>query len=148
MDVDLWFRLMEKYGSCITITKPLFGKGLEPGSLIFNPNTQLINQIPRVLARQRLEKGSDDVQNGKGVNIHEYKRFGLIKEGVTEDKAGLFLGSIVTCLWLGDWKGAGIYFKYIRRTSDLSLVKIIFMVMKKILQRLRSNPFVRYKPSI
>lgn len=145
MDVDLWLRMMEKFGSCITITKPLFGKGLEPGSLIFNPNTYLINQIPRVLARQRVEKGSDDVQNGKGVNIHEYKRLGLIKEGATSDKAGLFLGSIVTCLWLGDWKGVGIYFQHIRRTSDLSLVKIIFMAMKKVLQRLRSNPFVRYK---
>lgn len=145
MDVDLWLRMMEKFGPCITITKPLFGKGLEPGSLIFNPNTYLINQIPRVLARQRVEKGSDDVQNGKGVNIHEYKRLGLIKEGATEDKAGLFLGSIVTCLWLGDWKGVGIYYQHIRRTSDLSLVKIIFMVMIKMLQRLRSNPFVRYK---
>ena len=147
MDVDLWLRMMEKFGPCITITKPLFGKGLEPGSLIFNPNTHLINQIPRVLARQRVEKGSDDIQKGTGVDIHEYKRLGLIKEGATEDKAGLFLGSIVTCLWLGDLKGAGIYYKYIRRTSDLALVKIIFMVMKKILQRLRSNPFVRYKLS-
>lgn len=148
MDVDLWLRMMEKFGSCITITKPLFGKGLEPGSLIFNPNTYLINQIPRVLARQRVEKGSDDVQNGKGVNIHEYKTLGLIKDGATEDKAGLFLGSIVTCLWLGDWKGAGIYYQHIRRTSDLSLVKIIFETVKKMLQRFRSNPYTRYNPVV
>lgn len=146
MDVDLWLRMMEKFGPCITITKPLFGKGLEPGSLIFNPNTHLINQVPRVLARQRVEKGSDDVQNGTGVNIHEYKRLGLLKEGATEDKAGLFLGSIVTCLWLGDWKGTGIYYKHIRRSSDLSFVKIIFELIKKTVQRFRNNPYSRYNP--
>jgi hypothetical protein len=146
MDVDLWLRMMEKFGPCITITKPLFGKGLEPGSLIFNPNTHLINQVPRVLARQRVETGSDDVQNGKGVNMHEYKALGLIKEGASEDKAGLFLGSIVTCLWLGDWKGVRIYYHHILRTSDLSLVKIIFEIVKKALQRFRSNPYSRYNP--
>ena len=143
MDVDLWLRVMEKFGPCITITAPLFGKRLEPGSLIFNPDTNMINQVPRVLARQRIEKGVDDVQAGKGVSIEEYKRLGLVKEGATEDKAGLFFGSLVTCLWLGDWKGARIYYLQIRRTSDLSLVRITFAVVKKLLQRLRNNPFVR-----
>ena len=144
MDVDLWLRVMEKYGPCVTITAPLFGKGLEPGSLIFNPTTNLINQIPRVLARQRTDKGVDDVQAGQGVSIEEYKNQGWIKEGGIEERSGLFLGSLVTCLWLNDWRGAGIYYRQLRGT-DMSLVRIIFMVLKKILQRVRSNPFVRYK---
>jgi glycosyltransferase involved in cell wall biosynthesis len=144
MDVDLWLRVMEKFGPCITITKPLFGKGLEPGSLIFNPNTNLINQVPRVLARQRIEKGVDDIQTGKGVNIVEYKLLGWVKEEAMENKPALFLGSLVTCLWLLDWRGARIYYQQIRRTSDLSLLKITFELAKKILQRLRSNPYIRY----
>ncbi len=144
LDVDLWLRVMEKFGPCITITKPLFGKGLEPGSLIFNPNTNLINQVPRALARQRIEKGVDDIQTGKGVNILEYKQLGWVKEEAMENKPALFLGSIVTCLWLSDWKGARIYYQQVRRISDLSLLKITFEVAKKSLQRLRSNPYIRY----
>lgn len=145
MDVDLWLRIMEKFGPCVTITAPLFGKGLEPGSLIFNPHTNLINQIPRVLARQRTDKGEDDIQAGQGVSIEAYKKQGWIKEGGMEERSGLFLGSLVTCLWLNDWRGAGIYYQQLRRTGDMSMVRIIFMVFKKIFQRVRNNPFVRYK---
>lgn len=148
MDVDLWLRVMEKFGPCITITRPLFGKGLEPGSLIFNPNTNLINQIPRVLAQQRIEKGLDDIQTGKGVNMEVYKQLGWVKEEAMESKSALFLGSIVTCLWLNDWKGARIYYQQIRRTSDLTLLKITFEVAKKLFQRLKANPYIRYHPTV
>jgi hypothetical protein len=137
---------MERFGPCVTITTPLFGKRLEPGSLVFNPVTRLINQVPRVLAQQRIERGTDDVQTGKGVNLLELKHLGLIKEESTKNKAGLLFGSLITCLWLNDWKGVGIYYRQIRRTSDLSRVRIIFEVTKKTFQRLRNNPFVRYNP--
>lgn len=147
MDVDLWLRVMEKFGPCITITAPLFGKGLEPASLIFDDNTRLINQIPRILARQRIETGSDDVQNGKEVDITEYKKLGLISEGISKDKSGLLLGSIVTCLWLGDLKGMSIYFKRARVATGHSLITIIYLILKKVSQRLRSNPYKRFKVS-
>ncbi len=147
MDVDLWLRAMEKFGHCVTITNPLFGKRLEPGSLVFNPSTTLINQVPRVLALQRKQKGVDDVQAGKGVNMEEYKRLGLVKEGTAEEKASLLFGSLVTCMWLYDKKGVRIYYRQIVSTAHFSGIKIIFVVIKKIIQRLRSNPFVRYKLS-
>ncbi len=143
MDVDLWLRVMEKFGPEITLMKPLYGRTIEPNSLIFNPATYSINQVPRVLAKQRKENGMDDVQERKGVNLEDYIRKGWVKTGGHEDKTGLFFGSLVTCLWLGDWKGAGIYYRQIRRTSNLSLIRITFEVVKKSIQRLRSNRFVR-----
>lgn len=143
MDVDLWLRVMERYGPCVTITTPLFGKRLEPGSITFNPQTYLINQVPRVLARQRGERGSDDVQDGKAISLADYAKMGWIKDSDKSEKLGVCLGAIVTCLWLGDWKGAKIYFTQLRRNSNLSLAKIVFIVFKKSVQRMRRNPYVR-----
>jgi len=143
MDVDLWLRVMEKFGPEITSMKPLYGRTIEPNSLIFNPATYSINQIPRVLATQRKERGQDDVQDGKSVVVEDYIRKGWVKEGKTEDKVGLFFGSLVTCLWLRDWKGVGIYYRQIRHTSNLSLARITFIILKKLTQRMRNNPFER-----
>jgi hypothetical protein len=144
MDVDLWLRVMEKFGPAVTLMLPLYGRTIDPNSLVFNPSTSLINQIPRVLARQRIEKGTDDVDEGKKISVSEYKQQGLLKEEGIEDRTGLLFGSIVTCLWLNDWTGVRIYYQQIRRVSDLSLLKITFVVAKKLFQRMRKNPFVRY----
>lgn len=145
MDVDLWLRVMEKFGPEITLMKPLYGRTIDPNSLIFNPNTSINNQIPRLLARQRLEIGKDDLQIGKGVNLDDYKRLGLVKVKIVENDSGLLFGSMVTCLWLRDWKGVVIYYKQLRRSKDFTTIEIIFIVIKKCLRRLRNNPFVRYK---
>lgn len=144
MDVDLWLRMMEKYGPCVTITRPLFGKSLEPTSLIFNPVTNLINQIPRILAKQRVERGTDDIQENRSVNAESYKKLGLITEDTEADKRGLFLGSFVTCLWLYDWKGARVYHRELRRAGNLSHHEILFLVLKKIIERIRRNPYEKY----
>ncbi|MCW5912356.1 MAG: glycosyltransferase family 2 protein [Cyclobacteriaceae bacterium] len=148
MDVDLWLRVMEKFGPCITITTLLFGKRMEPCSLIFNPQTSLINQIPRILARQRAERPSDDVQDGKDIDVEEYKKSGWMKAGNKNERAGLLIGSLVTCLWFCDWKGVKVYYKQMKLVSDLTMVHIIFEVTKKIIQRLKNNPFVRYNPPV
>lgn len=143
MDVDLWLRVMEKFGPGITSMKPLYGRTIEPNSLIFNPATYSINQVPRVLALQRKERGQDDVQEGRAVVLDDYIRKGWVKEGEKEDRVGLVFGSLVTCIWLRDWKGAAIYFRQIRQTSNLSLTRITFIVLKKLTQRVKSNPFER-----
>lgn len=145
MDVDLWLRVMEKFGPGITLMKPLYGRTIDPNSLVFNPKTHINNQIPRLLAEQRSKVGLDDLQLGKTFDPEKYKKQALVTFQHSENKSGLLFGSLVTCLWLKDWNGAGIYYRQIRSTRNLSLVKIIFMVIKKILQRLRSNPYVRYK---
>ena len=147
MDVDLWLRIMERYGPCVTITQPLFGKRLEPGSIIFNPQTSSINQVPRVLARQRLGQGKDDVQDGKSVNIEEYRQKGLISTGGSNEKRGLFLGAIVTCLWLNDWKGARTYWNQmvtLTEPNSLSKINLMFVIIQKLLQRIRNNPYKRF----
>lgn len=146
MDVDLWLRVMEKFGPGITLMKPLYGRVVEPNSLIFNPKTYLINQVPRVLARQRTEYGQDDVQRGVGIKLDEYIAKGWVSVQ-PENQSGLFYGSLVTCLWLRDWTGARIFWSQLSRSSNgnyLTRLKMMFVIFKKIMQRVRSNPFQEY----
>lgn len=147
MDVDIWLRVMEKFGDNVTITEPLYGRTLDPHSLVFKPQTFLINQVPRVLAMQRIEFGTDDVQAGKGVRIDEYVKKGLIK---TANNAGieLLMGTAATCIWLGDWRGARLYYRKIKSIQKLSIVKqvkIVFMIARKLIQRIRNSPYQELK---
>ena len=144
MDVDLWLRVMEQYGAGVTIMEPLYGRKLDPGSLIFNERTFLINQVPRVLARQRKETGTDDVMSGKGVDLDHYKKQGWIKEGKDEDRVGLLYGSLVTGIWLGDRESVRSYYKKIREVSGASMTAIGGVVLRKILQRVRNNPYEKF----
>ncbi|MEQ8361384.1 MAG: glycosyltransferase family 2 protein [Cyclobacteriaceae bacterium] len=140
MDVDLWFRLMERYGSCVTITKPLFGKRLEPNSIIFKPQTALINQVPRVLAIQRSKTGVDDYQRNGRIDMDRYVSEGLVVMKRDSDNLQLSLGAWVTCFFLGDFYGCSIYWK-----SILALEKnptmVVMLLFKKIIKRLRHNPY-------
>lgn len=147
MDVDLWLRIMERFGPVVTITIPLFGKSLEPGSIVFNPATSIINQIPRVLARQRISRGTDDVQDGKPVNTGEYIQRGWIAEDKKQSKTNLLLGALVTCLWLRDGRGVRTYGRYLFKQNSGDLVtkiKILWMVLQKLIQRMRKNPYKRF----
>jgi hypothetical protein len=147
MDVDLWFRLMEKYGPCITITAPLFGKRLEPGSLVFKPETALINQVPRVLARQRKEQGTDAVQRGEPIDLQAWLNAGLLKPVTARDQLALSIGACVTCLTLGDWHGSSVYFASAARMNGgiLNRLRLLWQVMKKFMERLRNNPYKPYQ---
>ncbi len=149
MDVDLWLRLMERYGPCVTITTPLFGKRLEPGSLIFKPETALINQVPRVLARQRKESGSDVIERGEKINLNSWLQQGLVKPASIHDKRSLFIGTAVVCIALLDWKGFGIYFRYAWKVSASFKERIIMLVqiIVKLAQRIRHNPYQRFNNS-
>ena len=145
MDVDLWFRLMERFGSCVTITKPLFGKRLEPNSIIFNPQTILINQIPRVLAMQRRETGLDDYQRDGRIDLDRYVSEGLVVEKSTSDTLQLSLGAWASCLMLGDFYGCSLYWKQINSLRDNSTA--VFMpLISKIISRLRNNPYRKMRP--
>lgn len=145
MDVDLWFRLMEKYGPSITITKPLFGKRLEPNSIIFKPQTILINQIPRVLAVQRRETGLDDYQRDGRIDLNRYVLEGLVVKKSTSDTLQLSLGAWASCLMLGDFYGCSLYWKQINSLRDNSTA--VFMpLIRKIISRLRNNPYRKMRP--
>jgi glycosyltransferase involved in cell wall biosynthesis len=148
MDVDLWLRVMEKYGFCITITAPLFGKGLEPGSLVFKPETALLNQVPRVLARQREEQGSDAVQRGEPIDLQAWLSAGLLKLITNRDQIALSIGACVTCLTLGDWRGASIYFRNAVRLKGKVIHRLwlLWDVLVKLIVRLRNNPYKPYHP--
>ena len=144
MDVDLWLRVMEQYGAGVTIMEPLYGRKLDPGSLIFNERTFLINQVPRVLANQRKETGTDDVSTGKGVDLDHYRKQGWIREGKAEDRVGLLYGSLVTGIWLRDRASIRAYYQKIREVSGASVATISGIVLRKLLQRLRNNPYEKF----
>lgn len=150
MDVDLWFRLMERYGDCVTITFPLFGKRLEPGSIIFKTETALINQIPRVLAEQRKHTGIDDVQKTGKPDIEKYKRDGKIRLPAKSDHFSIQLGACASCLMLHDWNGALVYWKILKqksRDAGVSRWSILNAIWKKIRQRVLNNPHKRFSPN-
>jgi glycosyltransferase involved in cell wall biosynthesis len=140
MDVDLWFRLMEKYGAGVTITKPLFGKRLEPNSIIFKPQTVLINQVPRVLAIQRMENEQDDYQRNGWIDMDRYLAEGQVVKKKASDNLQLSLGAWVTCFFLGDFYGCSIYWRSILSLKDRS-TPVIELLVKKIFARLRHNPY-------
>ena len=147
MDVDLWLRVMERFGPGITLTLPLYGKRVEPGSLIFNSQTYLVNQIPRILALQRKEKGSDDVELSGEIAVEKYIDSGDIKSSRKEDQLALLLGPFVTCLWLLDFKGMKIYGSTILKInafSGIGFLKAILALSRKILERVRHNPYKRF----
>lgn len=146
MDVDLWLRLMECYGPCVTITTPLFGKRLEPGSLIFKSETALINQVPRVLARQRKEYGADVIERGEKIDLNAWVQQGLIKPTSIRDKRSLFVGTAVVCITLFDWKGFKIYFQHAWKLSSGFKDKLVMFseLFAKLAQRIRHNPYKRF----
>lgn len=146
MDVDLWLRVMERYGPCITITKPLFGKRLEPGSLVFKPETPLINQVPRALALQRKSRGSDDIIDGRPIDLQTYLQNGLIKPVHSSSTVALFVGAAATCASFADRRGFWIYFRKAWSTSSglLNKIRVVWLVLIKFMQRLRDNPYRLY----
>ena len=148
MDVDLWLRVMEKFGPCITITKPLFGKRLEPGSLIFKPQTALINQVPRALARQRKLDGQDVVEKGEKIDLVSMLKKGLIRPTSHLERMALFIGSAVTCLMLLDAKGFRIYYNHAWNVSESSVerLKMNFQLLYKLIMRFRHNPYRQFIP--
>ncbi len=146
MDVDLWLRLMERFGPCVTITTPLFGKRLEPGSLIFKPETALINQIPRVLARQRQQFGSDAVERGEKIDLEAWVRMGLLAPPKSSEKRSLFVGTAVACISFFDWKGFGIYFNHAWKFSftPREKMRMLLELGGKLLRRFRHNPYKKF----
>ncbi|MBN8650208.1 MAG: glycosyltransferase family 2 protein [Cytophagales bacterium] len=146
MDVDLWLRLMEHFGPCVTITTPLFGKRLEPGSLIFKPETTLINQVPRVLAQQRKQSGSDAIARGEKIDLKAWLKMGLLTPTDARNKRSLFVGTAVACASFMDWRGFRIYFYHAWRFSTTIKDKITLLLElgSKLIKRIRYNPYKEF----
>lgn len=147
MDVDLWLRIMEKFGPCVTITTPLFGKRLEPASLIFKPETALINQVPRVLARQRKQAGSDAIERGERIDFEAWLHAGLLTPPNAHEKRSLFVGTAVACASFLDGKGFRIYFYHAWRFSATLKDKVTMLLelAGKLVGRIRHNPYKTFR---
>lgn len=63
-DVDLWLRLMERRGPAVTLVEPLYGRRLLPTAITYTEGTIARNRLPRELARQRRDEGSDAIMRG------------------------------------------------------------------------------------
>ncbi|MBL7849463.1 MAG: glycosyltransferase family 2 protein [Cyclobacteriaceae bacterium] len=149
MDVDLWLRLMERFGPCVTITTPLFGKRLEPGSLIFKPETALINQVPRVLAQQRKQSGFDAIERGEKIDLQVWLQEGLLTPTHAREKRSLLVGTAVACVSLLDWQGFSTYFYHAWHMSATFTDKVTMLMElgSKLIRRIRHNPYKQFSLS-
>ena len=144
MDVDLWFRLMEHYGPCITVTQPMYGKRFRPDSIIFSPQAPLLKQIPRVLAQQRKENGIDDIELGNTVCTEEYIQKSRIINKVKI--IHLLCRALVICIWLKDVKGTLLYWNNIIKIAEpgiRSRLRVIRTIIKKYRRR-DNNKYEQY----
>ena len=96
---------------------------------------------------QRKERGSDDIQEGKPVNINDYLLKGWIRKGGEQEKINLLYGTLVTCLWLSDWKGARVYGQQLIKLNApnfLLKIKMSLTVVRKLMARTRNNPYQHF----
>lgn len=68
-DVDLWFRLIERFGPVVAIDEPLYGRRLLPGAITFTPGMRAQKELVRQLARERRDTGTDQVARGIAVMV-------------------------------------------------------------------------------
>lgn len=64
-DVDLWLRILENHDNAATLPDYLYGRRLLTSAITFSENTHLINRVPRILAQERKNKGSDCLMRGE-----------------------------------------------------------------------------------
>lgn len=126
MDVDLWLRLLEKFGKGVVCNQLLYGHRLETDSIIFNQNTNFKNTIPRILAKQRKVLGFEDLF------IAEKALSEMTKKGEKKENYQSLVGLSSTCLYLTDIRG---FFISLRRQKRLSGNYMLFDTFKKALSR-------------
>jgi glycosyltransferase involved in cell wall biosynthesis len=89
MDVDLWLRLLESGKQACTINDHLYWARMHLDQLAFSDSISL-NQIPRILARERKANGSDRVMRGEGTT-------GLLQGDQVEVSRLVHLNNLLYC---------------------------------------------------
>ncbi len=145
MDVDLWLRLLEKYDPAITFTDSYYGHRLLPGSIVFQPETQKINQIPRLLAKKRIEN-----KNNTNFVEETLKQSDLISEIELSNpikNLGLKtnIGMSVNCFIFGDWKGSFSFIWSNFRQEPLKIGYILKEFFVIFCKRIMQKPFLRVR---
>jgi len=129
MDVDLWLRLMERYGPAIVVNKPLYGRRLVPTALVFQRNTENNNKIPRLLAKQRVDEGKEKFEKVRNSSIDSINH-------INSGSKTLSLGVAATCFWLGDYKGGWSFYKSaIHKQGILRSIKDFSSLIRKTISR-------------
>ncbi len=121
-DVDLWLRLLEDGGKAATLGKPLYGRRLVPSSITFSMETKARNRIPRILAMQRKETGSDAVMRGEDIS------YLINQEGVEGSKKwrhNACWRAAITCAEVGDLPGSIGFLVQALRHQPLSLDNLV-----------------------
>ncbi len=145
MDVDLWIRLLEKYDLAIALTECLYAHRLLPGSIVFLPETQKQNQIPRLLAKKRKLNINNLQYNESKINhqdlISEIELSNPIKnQGIKTN-----IGMAVNCFIFGDWKGGFNFVVSVLRQEPFKIGFVIKELLVVFFKRLRQKPFLRVR---
>jgi glycosyltransferase involved in cell wall biosynthesis len=145
MDVDLWLRLLEKYDPALAFTDSYYGHRLLPGSIVFQPKTQKINQIPRLLAKKRIENRNNT--NFVEESLMHSNLISEIELSNPTKNQGLKsnIGMAVNCFIFRDWKGGFSFISSIVCQKPLKIgfiIKEFFIIFFK---RFKQKPFLEVK---
>lgn len=135
MDIDLWLRLMEYTCSpAAVIAEPLYGRRLIPDSIVFNPETMWRNEVPRLLAVERMKYGLDRVAENLPLDdIYEQAR----NYGSKPNQHLNFIRFLVTyaaqSTLAGDLRGARWFLKSaIKINHHFRIYTIFWLFLKKL----------------
>jgi glycosyltransferase involved in cell wall biosynthesis len=140
MDVDLWLRLLEKNQPAIVLTASLYGHRLLPESIIFSEGTSEKNQIPRDLAKFRIE---NKVMIGDDIKQFVFER--KISSSNSDSNLNINTGMAATCLYFFDFRGAYDFYNSAFKSSKVKKVTIIKSICIKLVQRIRSSELKKFK---
>lgn len=116
-DLDLWFRLVEAGGGAASWLEPLYGRRLNPDSLVYSGERALFDAVPRALALERRQGGADAVARGESV-VPAAGR-GERREAARRTAQGLLKAAGV-CAAAGDPPGERRFLRRALATAGLS----------------------------
>lgn len=147
MDIDLWLRMLEYCKKpAATIAEPLYGRRLLPSAIIFKPETYWRNEIPRLLAVERKEKGIDRIAEGMELaDLIEKAKSRTDIDVLKINVLNFHLSCAAQCLITGDIKGAWAFIDACNKIDDYALDKarIYFRFLRKVASYLRHREIIR-----
>lgn len=106
-DVDLWLRLMERFGPAVVIPTPLYGRRLLPNAITFTPALESEKVTVRAMAWERKNFGLDAVQQEQTEwNPPEHATDSSADDGSTSWVSGGRWYAAERCAEAGDLLGA------------------------------------------
>jgi len=119
-DVDLWLRILELEKPMATLTAPLYGHRLLPGSIVFSIDAATANRVPRMLAEERRVMGSDSVMRGEPLSVESNLQKMREKKNDSKQRSRVFWVTATRCASAGDISGSWLFAKEAIRRRGLT----------------------------